>query len=320
MKFLVVGAGAVGGVVGARLSASHDVTLVARGAHLDAIRTRGLTVHAPTGTEVVRIAVSDTAHHHHLDADTIVLLAVKTNDVADAVRSLALVAPPSTPIVCMTNGIEAERLALRWFHRVYGMCVYSSSAFLEPGVVEAWGEPVAGMYDLGCYPGGRDATCDAIAAAFEGARMSSLVFADIMRWKRGKLLFNLSNAIDALCGPSGRTHPLVDELRAEARRCYTAAGLSTTNDDEMAARRGEYRSGQIAGRTRNGGSTWQSLSRGAHVLECEYLNGEIALLGRMHGVPTPTNDALLREVTRAAASGTPAGSITLDDLTARLGV
>ena len=117
MRFVVVGAGAVGGVVAARLAANHDVTVVARGAHLAAIRTHGLTVHAPTGTEVVQLR----AIEKPLVEDAVILLAVKTQDVAAALRSIE--APPSTPIVCMTNGLDAERQALRWFDRVYGMCV-----------------------------------------------------------------------------------------------------------------------------------------------------------------------------------------------------
>ena len=314
MKFLVVGAGAVGGVVGARLAAHHDVTLVARGAHLDAIRTRGLTVHAPSGTAIVRVPATDRAV---ADADTIILLAVKTQDVAAALRSID--APASTPIVCMTNGIEAERLALRWFDRVYAMSVYAPCTYLEPGVVEAWATPVAGIYDVGRYPGGTDERCTELARAFVDAGLWSNACADIMRWKRGKLLFNLSNALDALCGPGLRAHPIVDVLRDEAVRCYAAAGLTAITADEMAARRGDFQTGVIAGRTRSGGSTWQSLARGASLLECEYLNGEIALLGRLHGVPTPINAALLREVTRAAAAGIRPGSISIDELAARLG-
>ncbi|HLL25601.1 MAG TPA: 2-dehydropantoate 2-reductase N-terminal domain-containing protein, partial [Kofleriaceae bacterium] len=306
MKFLVFGAGAVGGVVGARLAqAGHDVRVVARGAHAAAIRAQGLVVHAPNGTDVVPVPVVD---EPAVDDTTIVLLAVKTQDVADALRALAIAAPPTTPVVCMTNGLAAEPQAARWFTHVYGMCVNTPSTYLEPGVVLAWGEPVAGMYDIGRFPAGRDATCDGIAAAFEAAHLWSRSDADIMRWKRGKLLFNLSNALDALCGPAGRTHPLVAELRAEGERVYAAAGLSTTTVDETTARQGAFRTGTLPAYSRVtvGGSTWQSLARGAHVLECEYLNGEIALLGRIHGVPTPANDGVLRAVTRAAAgAGTP---------------
>lgn len=304
MKFLVVGAGAVGGVVAARLAARHEVAVVARGAHREAILAGGLTVHAPSGTEVVKLRVLDAPL---VEPGTIVLLAVKTQDVAEALRSIR--GPASTPIVCMTNGIDAERQALRWFANVYAMCVYTPSTFIEPGVVESWGTPVAGMYDIGCYPSGTDERCAEIAAAFEGCRMWSRVYADIMRWKRGKLLFNLSNALDAMCGPEARTHPLVDELREEGQRVFAAAGLSTPSTDEAARRRGGFANGEIAGRTRTGGSTWQSLARGARTLECEYLNGEIAMLGRLHGVATPVNDRVLHAVTRAAADGIAPGSV-----------
>ena len=172
MKHLVVGAGAVGGIASARLvQAGHAVTVVARGAHLDAIRSRGLTVHSPRGTDVVRMAATD---HPVVDAETIVLSCVKTQDVPTALRELALVAPASTPIVCVTNGIEAERLALRWFDRVYACSVYMPATFLEPGVVEAWGTPFDGLFDIGCYPHGSDELCRALSAAFDlAARVSA---------------------------------------------------------------------------------------------------------------------------------------------------
>jgi 2-dehydropantoate 2-reductase len=317
VKLAVVGAGAVGGVVGARLfQAGHDVTLVARpGPHHDAIAARGLVVHAPHGTDVVRVPIATRAP---IDVDTVILLAVKTHDVPAALRELALVASPTTPIACLTNGIDAERQASRWFTRVHATCVYTPATFIEPGVVEAWGTPFAGLFDVGCYPDGADALSTQLAAAFERAQLSSRVLVDAMRWKRGKLLFNLTNALEALCGPAARTHALAGALRAEAIRCFEAARLPFATDAESTARRGDFRAGAIAGRTRSGGSTWQSLRRGAAILECEYLNGEIALLGRLHGIPTPLNDAVLREVTRAAAAHVAPGSLAIDELATRV--
>ena len=73
---------------------------------------------------------------------------------------------------------------------------------------------------------------------------------------------------------------------------FAAAGLSCTTEARGLARREGYASQPIAGATRAGGSTWQSLARGAAMLETDYLNGEIALLGRLHGVPTPVNERL----------------------------
>jgi 2-dehydropantoate 2-reductase len=74
----------------------------------------------------------------------------------------------------------------------------------------------------------------------------------------------------------------------------------------------------IEGGTRSGGSTWQSLARGASTLETDYLNGEIALLGRQHGVPTPINEALQRIAAEAARTGMKPGSMTSDELAARV--
>jgi 2-dehydropantoate 2-reductase len=316
VRFVIVGAGAVGGVVGGRLAtAGHDVTLVARGAHLEALQTRGLELHSPAGMETISVR---TALRPTIEAATIILLAVKTHDVPQALRDLAVIAPATTPVVCMTNGLEAERLALRWFERVYGMCVTAPTTFVEPGVVEAWGAPVAGMFDVGRYPSGCDDVCAAIASAFETSRLSSRVLDDVLPWKRSKLIVNLSNALDALCGPRGRTHAIADAIYAEGRRCFAAASLTLASDAAIAARRGDFHTGAIAGRVKGGGSTFQSLQRGTAVTECEFLNGEITLLGRMHGVPTPLNDAALREVTRAAAAGVRAGSMSVDELAARL--
>ena len=69
-----------------------------------------------------------------------------------------------------------------------------------------------------------------------------------------------------------------------------------------------------------GGSSWQSLARGAGSIEAEFLNGEIVLLGRLHGVATPVNALLQRLAVRAAAEGAPPGSWRVEDLSALAGV
>ena len=74
----------------------------------------------------------------------------------------------------------------------------------------------------------------------------------------------------------------------------------------------------IAGATRDGGSTWQSLARGSSTLETDYLNGEIAMLGRLHGVATPVNELLQQLAAEAARAGTKPGSMSLDELIARV--
>jgi thiosulfate/3-mercaptopyruvate sulfurtransferase len=75
----------------------------------------------------------------------------------------------------------------------------------------------------------------------------------------------------------------------------------------------------IEGRSRAGGSTWQSLARGGSV-ECDYLNGEIALLGRLHGVATPVNAELQRRIAAAARAGARPGGMSSEELDAQLGL
>ena len=75
---------------------------------------------------------------------------------------------------------------------------------------------------------------------------------------------------------------------------------------------------RIDGKRRGGGSTWQSLARGAGSTEADHLNGEIVLQGRLHGVPTPVNAGLQRLARELAAARTPPGSLTAAEVEARL--
>nr|WP_276581990.1 ketopantoate reductase C-terminal domain-containing protein [Cellulomonas sp. RIT-PI-Y] len=131
-----------------------------------------------------------------------------------------------------------------------------------------------------------------------------------MAWKYAKLLSNLGNAVEALCGPlrgNDAARELLTAATGEAERVLTAAGIAWTGEDEQAAAREGYTLVDLPGQPRGGGSTWQSLQRGAGSVEVNWLNGEVVLLGRLHGVPTPVNAVLLRRVEQAAASGAGAG-------------
>ncbi len=316
MRLVILGAGAVGGVIGGLLArAKRDVLLLARGAHLAAIRDHGLRVERPDETFVVHPAVADPHDRITWREDDVVLLAVKTQDAAAALRDLA--APAHVPVACLTNGVEAERIALRYAPHVIGACLMLPTTYLTPGVVQAWAVPMPGVIDLGRYPDGTDDHAHAIAGELGVAGFECEVRTNIMKWKRGKLLSNLANGAEALCGPDARVSDLAAEAREEGRACFAAANLSCTTDAEDAARRG-YTLKPIAGVTRAGGSTWQSLVRGAGALETDYLNGEIALLGRLHGVPTPVNAALQRIAAEAAREGRAAGSMPLDELVRRV--
>ena len=156
MRFVVFGAGAIGGAVGARLfQKGHDVTLVARGAHGEALRTRGLKLEAPDETVTLRIPAHADAVPLDWNDDTVVLLAVKGQHTEEALTQLAA-APPRTPVVCMQNGVENERRVRRRFAHTYGMCVMCPATQLRPGVVQVHSAPVTGLMDLGRYPEGMD--------------------------------------------------------------------------------------------------------------------------------------------------------------------
>jgi 2-dehydropantoate 2-reductase len=170
-------------------------------------------------------------------------------------------------------------------------------------VVQAWSTPVTGLLDVGRYPGGTDQISERVAAAFASATFDARPIDDISRWKHRKLLTNLGNAIEAVCGPQARRGRLGDLLTGEGETVLAAAGLEAATSDEDQTRRGDLlRLGKINGTARPGGSSWQSLRRHTGDIETDYLNGEIVLLGRMHAVPTPANE-LIQQLARECATG-----------------
>jgi 2-dehydropantoate 2-reductase len=318
MRWIVVGAGAVGGVVGGLLAnTGDDVTLVARGAHQEAIAANGLRVRTPNLDVTVRCPVATSVGDVRIGPGDVVLLAVKSQDTEGATRELAAAADPNAVIVCLQNGLENERVAARRFADVLSVPVMLPSTIVEPGVVAAWGAPHPAVLDVGRYP---DAPVDdlvtAVAGGFEAAGILSTPRPDIARWKRRKLLMNVANAVQALVG-LGTGQRLIALATAEAEACFAAAGVDVATVAEDAENReGRMEVGEVPGLQRGGGSSWQSLVRGTGSVEADYLNGEICLLGRLHGVATPVNALLQRRANAVAAAGLAPGSTTADELLA----
>lgn len=321
MRFVIYGAGAVGGVIGARLTEhGYTVILIGREDQRAAIRERGLTVESPLSITTVEIEIVTSPAEIQWTAEDVVLMTMKTQDTQVALQDLAVTAPAHVPVVCAQNAVENERLALRCFDRVYGICVMCPAAYLTPGVVQAWCAPVTGILDIGRYPAGIDEISKAVASALSSSTFVSEPRADIMRWKYGKLLMNLGNAAEALCGRSVRGGPVTALARSEAIACFKAAGIDYASDAEDKTRRGDIlQTGVIEGRARAGGSSWQSLRRQTGRIEADYLNGEIAMLGRSYGVATPVNSLLQRLANQFAKEGRPPGSMPLDELSALAG-
>jgi thiosulfate/3-mercaptopyruvate sulfurtransferase len=320
----VVGAGAVGASIAAELHrAGLETLLVARGEQLAALREHGLTYLRPDGEHRLRIPVAAGPAEVDLTSDDVLVLSTKSADTAGAVRDWAWqpvkradggtgVAAADLPVVTLQNGLDNERTALRSFARVIGGVVWIPATFVVPGEVVNHADPVPAVLWLGRYPAGPDTALDRTAADLRRAGFTVHLVPDIAAHKAAKLLGNLVNSLDALYRPSELRDAALAVLRHEARAVYAAAGIVPATPQA-----GALRVAEVPGRARAGNSTRQSLAR-ATTPETDFLDGEIVLLGRLHGVPVPATAAIQARVHRAVAEGTPPGTLDDADLAATL--
>jgi 2-dehydropantoate 2-reductase len=306
---VVFGAGAVGGLVGARLyEAGIDVRLIGRPAHIDAIRSKGLLVKDPNESRLVQLPVATTLTG---PAD-LVLLTVKSQDVLDACRSIAASHSDAT-VVTMQNGVRSDREAadILGRDRVVGCVLNISATYLEPGVVE---QNTAGLFQVGAPFPESKVRVDAVLTMLNLAIKTEPV-PDIARSRWTKLMANLNNAIMAITGlPIGKAlrHPGLTRLSiATIREGVKTAQLGGFGLDQTRRARTfrlmstlpmplSYRvfRGRLAGNfppdSTYGPSTLQSLQRGSSS-ELDYLNGEIVTVGQQIERPTPYNSGLLEQ-------------------------
>jgi 2-dehydropantoate 2-reductase len=317
MRYVIFGAGAVGGVVGARLhQAGHQVQLITRGAHYEAIERFGLTMLSPTERETSAIPVARDAASAGLQPQDVILLCVKTQDTWGALLAIRDAAPRlQLPIVCMQNGVASEEMALRLFREVHGAVVLVPAEHLEPGVVAGYGGTLSGRIDVGRYPDGADSRSRQICEALAGSRFESEPREDIMVHKYAKLIQNLANGVEAICGPGQRDGPngeLIERLRTEGRTVLRAAQIEFEVEGvaDVAKRWAQIGFAPIEGHQHQGGSGWQSVMRGAGSIETDYLNGEIVLLGRRVGIPTPLNEVVQGLARETISAGREPGWLT----------
>ncbi|HEX6359050.1 ketopantoate reductase family protein [Actinophytocola sp.] len=324
-RYVVIGAGAVGATTAAQLHlAGREVVLAARGAHLAALRETGLRYIRPDGATTLRLPVVGGPDELKLRPDDLLVLATKTQDADAALAAWAWqavgagLAATELPVLTVQNGLDSERSALRRFATVFGAVSWSPSSHVAPGEVVSPAAPVVGVFWAGRYPSGTDPRLDAVAADFAAAGLALEIVPDIVPFKAGKLVSILPNALDALYPPSPLRDRAAEILRAEAVDVFATAGIRVA---DLVGESTQDLSGfvprSIPGHERGGGSTWQSLVRGATV-ESEFLNGEIVLLARLHGREAPANAAVLARIARAAAERTPPRSLPDDDLAALL--
>lgn len=316
MRFIVYGVGAIGGTLAAKLGASGaEVAGIARGAQLEALRRDGLLLRTPSGETRHRFPVVAHPGELALRPDDIVLLAVKSQDTVAALEALGEAGAREQAIVCAQNGVSNEREALRRFANVYAMLVVMPATFIRAGEVAAFGAPHAGLFDIGRYPSGTDATVTGIVDALNAADFAAFAQQQPMHSKYGKLLMNLGNVVDAAAGDTEQNTDLLKRARAEGEAVLRAAGIAFSDmgpDNERRRRLMQVR--KVEGAERVGSSSAQSLARGAGSIETDYLNGEIVLLGRLHGVPTPVNEGLCRLGRLLLAQRRPAGSLSLAEI------
>ncbi len=321
MRFIVFGAGGVGGCIGAGLHESgRDVVLIARGAHGQAMQQSGLSIVSPAGVRNVVIPVVETPADINWQTDDVVLLTMKGQHTLDALRLLARVRPGAR-IVCAQNGVANERMAAGLFSCVVAMVVNLPAMHLRPGEVITHAVGRGGVLDCGLFPAGVDDLVVSVCAALEDGGFSARPDAQVMRWKYAKLLTNLVNTAQALLGEGDTVVSIARAARREAVACYAAHGIDCATVDEIRERQqNTYRMGDIPGIPRSGGSTWQSLARGTGNAESEFLNGEIERLGAQAGIATPVNSGLVRAMREALQEGIPAGGFPTHRLLAMLGL
>lgn len=310
-RYVIAGAGAIGGAIGGQLhTAGRSVHLIAHGANLQALQSAGLRFATPRSVRHLRIPSSGDFAPAELTPQDVVVFAVKSQDTLPLAYQLADVAGPDIPVVAAQNGCENERTLARFFRNVYGLYVFVAASHLQPGQVSLHTDQ-GGILDIGRYPRGSDVVARAISEDLNEAGFDSRVAEDVMQWKYAKLTANLGNSLQALFGGQPEMGDLYDAARAEAQECFEAHGIVRPAPETEASRLQSLPPfAPVEGHEFPGGSSWQSIARGAGQ-ESDYLNGEIVLLGRLAGVATPVNELLCVFMRRLANGGSPPGSASL---------
>jgi 2-dehydropantoate 2-reductase len=292
MRVAVFGAGAIGAYYGARLSeGGADVGLIARGAHLAALRDRGLTIIAPERTSRHRLlATGDPAEIGPVD---VVLFCVKSYDTEATAARLEPLLHGGTAVVSLQNGVDNEEqiaAAIGWEH-VLGGSAYILAGIREPGVITAGGPR---RIVFGEWAGGEPSPrLRAILEACERGGIGADAAPDIQvaKWEKFILLaaFSAMTATVRLGlgeirdAPAARTM-----LRGLMEEVWTVGRASGVNlPDDVVERQLGLVSGQVPEAT---SSLYRDLVTG-HRMELDALQGAVVRLGRRHGVPTPWMDA-----------------------------
>ncbi|NSZ65277.1 ketopantoate reductase family protein [Agrobacterium tumefaciens] len=326
-RYVIIGAGAVGASLAAQFELSGiKYALVGRGAQIASIIEQGLSYQRPSGTQQIRLNAFDISAPPELAPDDILLLTVKTQDAAATladwswrqVSGVEGLTATQLPVVTFQNGLATEALALRTFANVYGASILTPARFTQTGAVAAAGNPQVGVVTIGRFPAGSDETAKEIAADLTRANYLAETSSDIRRWKSAKLLHNVRNALDLFDGEDDLRASIAEALVNEARQALEVAGYNLASPSERAVDISGWSIAQNSGIQPGQQSTWQSFARGASS-EVDFLNGEIVLLGRLHNVATPYNEAIQSLAGRLAHQGGFSKAVPLDAILSFVG-
>ena len=312
MKIAVVGAGAIGGYLGAKLAiAGEEVTFIARNRNLQAINSRGFRLRLEDGSEVHAATVRAVQRMAEAGPQDAVLLTVKAHQVRDLLPELRQLFGPRTMVVTMINGIPwwyfhklagpYEGRALESVdpggaiaghiepERVIGSVVYPAAELLAPGVVKL----IEGnRFTLGELDGSRSERIEALSQAMMRAGFKSPVARDIRSeiWLKlwGNLSFNPISALTHATLEGICAHPLGRELAAGMMREAQAVGQKLGVEFKVSLDK------RIAGAAAVGAHKTSMLQDVEHgrALELEALVGSVVELGRITATPTPAIDAI----------------------------
>ena len=286
LKVAVMGAGAVGCYYGGMLArAGHDVVLIARPQHVQAIENAGLRLQTQSFDEQVQLLASVDASA--VRGADLVLFCVKSSDTESAGRLMQPFLQTDTLVLCLQNGVDnADRLrAVLPSHTVSAAVVYVATEMAGPGHVKH-----NGRGDLVIEP---SASSDAAADTLIAAGVPTVVSSNVRGALWAKLILNCAyNAVSAIAQlPYGKTfagagvQDVMRDVVAECLAVATADGVQVAGDVHQAV-------AKLAGSMPSQlSSTAQDLARGKPT-EIDYLNGFIVQRGEVLGVATPANRVL----------------------------
>ncbi|MCY0148177.1 2-dehydropantoate 2-reductase [Hoeflea sp. G2-23] len=296
MKVAVMGAGGVGGFYGAKLAeAGHDVSFIARGAHLEAIREKGLLIENITDGTSQKYDVMATEKPADIGKVDFLLFAVKMWDMEAAIETVKVVVGDNTSILSLQNGVIKDIILKQRFDEkaVLGGVGYVATAITRPGVVGQTGD--LQKITIGEYDQSVSDRVRTIVASFASTGIEAKASSDIEKvlWEKYVFLVGLSAATAATRLPIGilrktpETRQLLRQIIAEAVAVGRARGVHLPEDyaDDRMRFVDTLPDAMKA-------SMLHDLEAGKP-MELRWLSGGIVDLGREVGVPTPANEFIL---------------------------